>query len=188
VFQPFCGLLWYDTRKLRICSARFPFRERTAEWVFLRGNGVLAHLGHVTATSQADTSKNSSATLTVTSALFRAYRESDEFELFRQVGASKCAQASVNITNTGTGSLTEVSDEPWWCSRSVLEPLWNRTRHLPGQPLNQRAESGDTGDVNLTGGGVTKTVTVALTATAAPGAAFGFAVLEEHHGIECRQL
>lgn len=68
----------------------------------------------VTAISQADTSKTSSATLTVNP--LPALTVSPASLTFSgQVGASNLTPASVSITSTGAGSLafTEVSDQPW---------------------------------------------------------------------------
>jgi hypothetical protein len=121
----------------------------------------------VTAISQADTSKTSSATLTV-NPLPALTLTPASLSFSGQVGASNLAPASVSITSTGAGSLafTEVSDQPWLV-------LSSNSRTTPSTLQVNPSVSGltagtYTGHVTVTGGGVTKALTVVLTVTAVP--------------------
>jgi hypothetical protein len=85
-----------------------------------------------------------------------------------KVGTSNLAPGSVSVTNAGTGSLTfaSVSDQPW-----LAISLANGTAPASVQIMpsgNKLAAGTYTGHVMLTGGGITKTVTVVLSMTAPP--------------------
>jgi Viral BACON domain len=81
-----------------------------------------------------------------------------------QVGTSSLAPASVSITNTGNGPLTfsGVSDQPWLAISSGSGTAPATLQILPS--ANGLAGT-YTGQVRLTGGGTTKTVTVVLSIT-----------------------
>ena len=120
----------------------------------------------VTATSQADTGKRSSASLTVNPASSALAVSPTTLSFSGQVGASNLAPASVSIKNTGAGSLTftGTSDQPWL----VLSAASGTAPYtLQVSPAISGMKAGTyTGHATLTGGGVTKAVTVALTLTA----------------------
>ncbi len=82
-----------------------------------------------------------------------------------QTGSSGVTPSGLSITNTGTGSLTftGVSDQPWLVlsANSGTAPS---TLQVSAATTSLKAGT-YTGHVTLTGGGVTKTVTVALTLT-----------------------
>ena len=82
-----------------------------------------------------------------------------------QTGSSGVTPSGLSITNTGTGSLTftGASDQPWLVlsANSGTAPS---TLQVSAATTSLKAGT-YTGHVTLTGGGVTKTVTVALTLT-----------------------
>ena len=82
-----------------------------------------------------------------------------------QTGSSGVTPSSLSITNTGSGSLTftGASDQPWLVL-SANSGTTPSTLRVSAATANLKAGT-YTGHVNLTGGGVTKTVTVALTLT-----------------------
>jgi Domain of unknown function (DUF4082) len=122
----------------------------------------------VTATSQADTSKSVSATVTVhpTNALFTVNPVSLSFA--GQVGAAGPTPANVSITNAGGAALTftGTSDQSWL----LLSAGSGTTPSTLGvTPSIAGLKAGNyTGHIALVGGGVTKTVTVAMTITSPP--------------------
>ena len=85
-----------------------------------------------------------------------------------QTGSSSITPSSVSITNTGTGSLTftGVSDQPWLVlsANSGTAPS---TLQVSVATTSLKAGT-YSGHVTLTGGGVTKTLAVALTLTSPP--------------------
>ena len=122
----------------------------------------------VTATSLADTSKSSSAAFTVNPAPSVLAVSPASLSFSGQVGASNLAPASVSITNTGSGSLTftGVSDQPWLvlsAGSGTAPSTLQVSPSISGMKAGIYA-----GHVTLTGGGVTKSVTVGLTVTAPP--------------------
>ena len=122
----------------------------------------------VNATSQADTSKSASAALTVNPAAAELAVTPASLSFSGQAGASSPTPASVSITNSGGGSLsfTGASDQTWL----VLSAASGKAPSSLGvSPSIAGLKAGSyTGHVTLTGGGTTKTVTVALTVTAPP--------------------
>jgi Domain of unknown function (DUF4082)/Viral BACON domain len=122
----------------------------------------------VTATSQADSNVNSSAYLTVNPVAPVLAVNPTSLSFAAQVGASSPTPASVNITNTGGGSLnyTGASDQPWLMlsgASGTAPSVIGVTPSITGLKAGSY-----TGHVTLTGGGTMKSVTVALTVTAPP--------------------
>ncbi|MGH9537663.1 MAG: DUF4082 domain-containing protein [Terriglobales bacterium] len=119
----------------------------------------------VTAVSQADTTKSASAMLTVSPAAAISVSPTS-LSFAGKTGTSSLTPASVSITNTGAGALTftGVSDQSWL----MLSPASGTApSSLQVTPAITGMKAGTyTGHVTLTGGGVSKTVTVALSLTA----------------------
>ena len=121
----------------------------------------------VTAVSLADTSKSAFATLTVNAPPAVLAVNPTSLSFAGQTGAS-LAPASVSITNTGAGSLTftGVSDQPWLVLSGASGTA---PSNLQVSATITGLKAGTyTGHVSLTGNGVTKIVTVALTLTSPP--------------------
>jgi hypothetical protein len=121
----------------------------------------------VTAVSLADTSKSAFATLTVNAQTAVLTVNPTSLSFAGQTGAS-LTPASVSLTNTGAGSLTftGVSDQPWLMLSAASGTA---PSNLQVSPSIAGLKAGTyTGHVSLTGGGVTKVVTVALTVTSPP--------------------
>lgn len=122
----------------------------------------------VSAVSVADTSKSAFATLTVKPAVPALAVSTTSLTFSGMTGTSNPAPASVNLTNTGGGSLTftGVSDQAWLL---LSTPSGAVPSTLQIAPSITGLKAGTyTGHVSLTAGGVTKTVTAALTLTAPP--------------------
>jgi hypothetical protein len=122
----------------------------------------------VTATSQSDPSKSAFVTLTVNPAAAAVLSVSPSSLTFSaQAGSSPLPPASVSITNTGAGSLTftGASDQPWLM---LSASSGTAPSTLQVSPSATGLKAGIyTGHVTVAGGGVTRTVTVAMTVTAA---------------------
>jgi hypothetical protein len=123
----------------------------------------------VTATSQADPSKSASAILTVNPAVPVLSVSPASLSFTAQSGSSTLTSASVSITNTGAGSLTftAVSDQPW-LTLSANSGTAPSTLQVRVSATGLKAGT-YTGRVTLSGAGVVKTVTVALTITSPLG-------------------
>ncbi len=122
----------------------------------------------VTATSQTDPSKSASVALTVKPAAPVLAVSPASLSFSGQAGASNLTPSSVSITNTGAGSLsfTSASDQPWLVLSAASGTAPST---LQVSPSISGLQAGTyTGHITLAGGGVTKSVTVALTVTAAP--------------------
>src|SRR5882724_8329189 len=85
-------------------------------------------------------------------------------------------RASVSITNTGTGSLT---DQPWLAISAGNGTAPATVQIVPS--VGGLAEGTCTGHVTLTGGGTSKTVTVVLSITAPAPVQHAIAVLADPH-------
>ncbi len=121
----------------------------------------------VTAVSVADTTKSAFATLTVNALPPVLAVNPTSLSFAGQTGAS-LTPASVSITNTGAGALTftGVSDQPWLVLSAASGTA---PSNLQVSPSISGLKAGTyTGHVSLTGGGVTKIVTVALAVTSPP--------------------
>ena len=122
----------------------------------------------VTATSQADTSKSVSATVTVNPAIALLTVSPVSLSFAGQAGAASLTPANVSITNAGGTPLTftGTSDQPWL----MLSAASGTTPSTLGvTPAIAGLKAGTySGHVTLVGGGATKTVTVAMTITSPP--------------------
>ena len=129
----------------------------------------------VSATSKADSSKSATVVLTVSptnsSAVPAVLAVSPPSLRFAgQAGSSSVAPANVSITNTGAGTLSFIgsSDQPWLVlsAGSGTAPFTlNVTPAIGGLKAGTY-----NGHVTVSGGGVTRTVPVALTITTASAA------------------
>ncbi len=90
------------------------------------------------------------------------------FNWTAKVGTSNIAPGSVSVTNTGTGSLqyAGVSDQPWLTISSGNGTVPSILQIVPS--IAGLKAGTYVGHVNLSGGGITKTVTVVLSMTSAP--------------------
>lgn len=122
----------------------------------------------VTAVSLADTSKSAFATLTVNAPPPVLAVTPTSLSFAGQAGASSLTPASVSITNTGAGALTftGVSDQSWLVLSGA--PGTAPSNLQVSATITGLKAGTYTGHVNLTGAGVTKVVTVALTVTSPP--------------------
>ena len=123
---------------------------------------------NVTATSQADSSKSASVTLTVNPAGAVLAVSPASLSFSRQVGTTNLTPASLSITNAGAGTLTftGVSDQSWLTlsAGSGTAPFT-----LEVSPSVSGLKVGTyTGHVTVTGASGTKAVPVALAVTAGP--------------------
>ena len=122
----------------------------------------------VTATSQADPTVNASASLTVNPQTPVLTVNPTSLSFTGQANATSLTPASVSITNAGAGSLTftGASDQTWLglSAASGTAPFtFQVIPSITGLKAGTYA-----GHVTLTGGGTTKSITVALTVTAPP--------------------
>ena len=122
----------------------------------------------VSATSQADTSKRASSTLTVNPQAAVLSVSPASLSFSGQGGASSPAPASLSITNSGGGPLTFTgsSDQPWLVLSGASGTAPST---LTVSPMLSGLKAGAyAAHVNVSGGGTTKIVTVALTVTPPP--------------------
>lgn len=122
----------------------------------------------VTATSQTDPSKSAFSVLTVNPQVPVLSVSPASLSFSGQAGSASLTPASVSVTNTGAGSLTftGVSDQSWL---ALSASSGTAPSTLQVSPSITALKAGNyTGHVTLTGGGVSKIVTVALTVTAPP--------------------
>ncbi len=124
----------------------------------------------VTATSRADSSKSATLALTVSPAPAADVLMVDPATLSfaGQVGSTSLASASLSITSTGTGTIAfkAASDKPWLL---LSDGFGTTPDALQVSPAINGLKAGTyTGQVTMTGGGITKAVTVALALTVAP--------------------
>lgn len=122
----------------------------------------------VSATSQADTSKRASSTLTVTPQTPVLSVAPASLSFSGQAGASSPAPASLSITNSGGGSLTftGTSNQPWLVLSGASGTAPSTLTVSPA--LSGLKAGAYTGQVSVAGGGTTKMVTVSLTVTSLP--------------------
>lgn len=122
----------------------------------------------VTATSQADSTKRVSATVSVNPASAGLSISPASLSFAGQTGTASPAPTSVSVTNSGGGTLafTGTSDQPW-LTLSAASGTAPATLQISPNITGLKAGT-YTGHVNLAGGGSTRTVTVALTLTSPP--------------------
>ncbi|MGH9503190.1 MAG: DUF4082 domain-containing protein [Terriglobales bacterium] len=122
----------------------------------------------VTATSQADNSRQAFATLTVNPAVSALTVNPASLSFAGQTGGSMLQPASVSVTGTGAGSLmfTGTSDRSWLvlsASSGTVPSVLQVSPNIQGLPAGMY-----NGNIVLNGGGITKTVAVSLQVTSPP--------------------